>query len=252
MHPTSNINLVGVRPIISEGEADDVFKVLKKREKIVESTTWNRRYREYMDKIKTGSVIEVAKVLRDLCIIKGEKGLCGGAEEIALQPSLLCTFGEKTKNIWWIVGPGIQNPVNPAPWQQISNGSWALTASAANIRTVHPGTVHPGTFIQIQALTDQLGTLYPDRSMHNSSTKVPKNATDCHRPGVSGKSRSRPFSGIRASDSCSQSLGKNFCIRVPVPKGWECSFDSCSCSQNLGMQLSIPVPVSGNGLSRQE
>ena len=64
MIPTSNINLVGVRPIITENEANEVFKVLKKREKIVESTTWNRRYREYMEKIKTGSVIEVAKVLR--------------------------------------------------------------------------------------------------------------------------------------------------------------------------------------------
>lgn len=82
MIPTSNINLVGVRPIITETEADDVFKVLKKREKIVESTTWNRRYREYMDKIKTGSVIEVAKVLRDLCIIKGEKELSFGERKL--------------------------------------------------------------------------------------------------------------------------------------------------------------------------
>ena len=37
---------------------------------------------------------------------------------------------------------------------------------------------------------------------------------------------------------------------VPVPKSWECFFDSRS--QNLGMQFSIPVPVNGNGLSRRE
>ena len=43
-------------------EADEVFKILRKKEKVVESTTWNRRYREYMEKIKTGSVFEVAKV----------------------------------------------------------------------------------------------------------------------------------------------------------------------------------------------
>ena len=57
------------------------------------------------------------------------------------------------------------------------------------------------------------------------------------QPGVSGNSRSRPFSGIRASDSRSQSLGMSFSfpfpfpkvgnaflIPVPVPKIWECNF----------------------------
>ena len=53
--------------------------------------------------------------------------------------------------------------------------------------------------------------------------------------GVSGNSRSRPFSGIRASDSRSQSLGMSFsfpfpfpkvgnAFSIPVPKIWECNF----------------------------
>jgi CarD family transcriptional regulator len=82
MIPTSNVNTVGVREIISEEEADKVFDILQKKEKIVESTTWNRRYREYMEKIKTGSVFEVAKVLRDLYLLKNDKDLSFGERKM--------------------------------------------------------------------------------------------------------------------------------------------------------------------------
>jgi CarD family transcriptional regulator len=80
--PTSNVNTVGMREIISEEEADQVFGILRKKEKVVESTTWNRRYREYMEKIKTGSVFEVAKVLRDLYLLKGDKDLSFGERKM--------------------------------------------------------------------------------------------------------------------------------------------------------------------------
>ena len=82
MIPTSNVATVGMREIISEKEADDVFKILRKKEKVVESTTWNRRYREYMEKIKTGSVFEVAKVLRDLYLLKSDKDLSFGERKM--------------------------------------------------------------------------------------------------------------------------------------------------------------------------
>ena len=80
--PTSNVRAVGMREIISSDEADEVFKILRKKEKVVESTTWNRRYREYMEKIKTGSVFEVAKVVRDLYLLKGDKDLSFGERKM--------------------------------------------------------------------------------------------------------------------------------------------------------------------------
>jgi CarD family transcriptional regulator len=80
--PTSNVKTVGMREIISPEEADEVFRILRKKEKVVESTTWNRRYREYMEKIKTGSVFEVAKVLRDLYLLKGDKDLSFGERKM--------------------------------------------------------------------------------------------------------------------------------------------------------------------------
>ncbi len=48
----------------------------------VDSTTWNRRYREYMEKIKTGSVFEIAEVLRDLYLLKGDKDLSFGERKM--------------------------------------------------------------------------------------------------------------------------------------------------------------------------
>ncbi|MCA9606628.1 MAG: CarD family transcriptional regulator, partial [Myxococcales bacterium] len=44
--------------------------------------TWNRRYRGFMDKIKTGSVYDVAEVLRDLYRLKAEKSLSFGERQM--------------------------------------------------------------------------------------------------------------------------------------------------------------------------
>lgn len=82
MVPTANEEQVGMRYIVDEKEADKVFDVLRKKEKTTEGTPWNRRHREYMEKIKTGSVFEVAKVMRDLCVLKGGKELSFGERKM--------------------------------------------------------------------------------------------------------------------------------------------------------------------------
>ncbi len=48
----------------------------------MDSTTWNRRYREYTEKIKTGSVFEIAEVLRDLYLLKFDKDLSFGERKM--------------------------------------------------------------------------------------------------------------------------------------------------------------------------
>ena len=70
--------------------------------------------------------------------------------------------------------------------------------------------------------------------------------TAVHVSEVSGNSRSRPFPGIPAFHSRSQSLGMSFSFPFPFPKVGNAIFHSRS--QNLEMKFSIPVPVSGNGL----
>ncbi len=62
--------------------AIEVYAILKEKDISVDSTTWNRRYREYMEKIKTGSVFEIAEVLRDLYLLKGDKDLSFGERKM--------------------------------------------------------------------------------------------------------------------------------------------------------------------------
>ena len=82
MIPTATSGNVGLRPIISKNEVKKVVDILKDRDIKVSAQTWNRRYRDYMDKIKTGSVFEVAVVLRDLLLLKGDKDLSYGERKM--------------------------------------------------------------------------------------------------------------------------------------------------------------------------
>jgi CarD family transcriptional regulator len=82
MIPTQNVDNVGLREIIGQSEIPKLYSILKKRDVIIDNQTWNRRYREYMEKIKTGSVYEVAEVYRDLLMLKVEKELSFGERKM--------------------------------------------------------------------------------------------------------------------------------------------------------------------------
>ena len=82
MVPTGNVRNVGLREVINESEVDIVYEILKERDISINEQTWNRRYREYMDKIKTGSIYEIAEVLRDLMLLRYEKELSFGERKM--------------------------------------------------------------------------------------------------------------------------------------------------------------------------
>jgi len=82
MVPTQNVKSVGLREIIGEDQVEEVYEILSERDITVDNQTWNRRYREYMDKIKSGSVYEIAEVLRDLSLLKFEKELSFGERKM--------------------------------------------------------------------------------------------------------------------------------------------------------------------------
>src|SRR5271167_1508706 len=82
MIPINKVGSVGLREIISEEDVEQVYAILREKEVSVDSTTWNRRYREYMDKIKTGSVFEIAEVLRDLYLLRSDKDLSFGERKM--------------------------------------------------------------------------------------------------------------------------------------------------------------------------
>ncbi|MBF0297590.1 MAG: CarD family transcriptional regulator [Oligoflexia bacterium] len=75
-------NKVAIRKLANESEITTVFSLLSDHAVEVDTSTWNRRYREYMEKIKTGSLIEIADVLRSLFLLKDRKGLSFGERKM--------------------------------------------------------------------------------------------------------------------------------------------------------------------------
>ncbi len=78
MVPRDKADQVGLRPVATARDVDEMFVVLRDTESIVDKQTWNRRYRGFMDKIKTGSLFEVAEVFRDLMRLRTSKNLSFG------------------------------------------------------------------------------------------------------------------------------------------------------------------------------
>lgn len=82
MIPTDGAARAGLRTVISKKDADKVLQILKSDEVAVDAQPWNRRHREYMDMLKSGSPFEVAKVLRDLYRLKRDKDLSFGERRL--------------------------------------------------------------------------------------------------------------------------------------------------------------------------
>lgn len=82
MVATDAAQRLGLRKVISRTEAKKVFDVLREKKIAVTSQPWNRRYREYIEMLNSGSPFQVAKVLRDLSLLKGDKELSFGERNL--------------------------------------------------------------------------------------------------------------------------------------------------------------------------
>jgi CarD family transcriptional regulator len=82
MIPAHNLEEVGLRPLITKKEAETLFKQLKLPPVYAEASNWNRRHRQYLDKLKTGSLSDVCDVLRELMTIRSEKELSFGERKL--------------------------------------------------------------------------------------------------------------------------------------------------------------------------
>lgn len=83
MVPTAKASDVGVRDIIDSNTASKVFKVLEKNSTTMDAN-WNKRYRDNMEKMKSGDIYEVADVVRNLSFKQKEKGLSTGEKKMLL------------------------------------------------------------------------------------------------------------------------------------------------------------------------
>jgi CarD family transcriptional regulator len=76
--PIDKADQVGLRKVAGRAEIEEVMEILRDKEVHIDRQTWNRRYRGFMEKIKSGSLFEVAEVFRDLYRLKSTKTLSFG------------------------------------------------------------------------------------------------------------------------------------------------------------------------------
>lgn len=95
MIPVDNSQDIGIRSVVSDEKLGHVIETLQD-ESTEMSANWNRRYRENMEKLKTGDVIEVAEVVRNLMrtdrerkLSTGEKKMLSNAKQILLSEIIL-------------------------------------------------------------------------------------------------------------------------------------------------------------------
>src|SRR5215218_4240656 len=79
--PAENAEAVGLRPVIDEKMVEVVVKALKGGGTQMPKN-WNRRFKHNRDKMKTGDVLELAEVVRNLSLRDHEKGLSTGEKQM--------------------------------------------------------------------------------------------------------------------------------------------------------------------------
>ena len=81
MVPTDNAETVGLRQLIGPEEVNKVFEILKGAIDEM-STNWTRRYKDNLDRLKSGSIFQMAAVLRNLSLLKQQRELSFGEKKM--------------------------------------------------------------------------------------------------------------------------------------------------------------------------
>ena len=81
MVPADNAEDIGLRDVINDEEVEEVFAVLRKKEARM-PTNWSRRFKNHVEKLKSGDIYQVAEVVRNLSIREADKGLSAGEKRM--------------------------------------------------------------------------------------------------------------------------------------------------------------------------
>jgi CarD family transcriptional regulator len=79
--PADNTDSVGLREVINDEEVEEVFAVLRKKEARM-PTNWSRRFKNHVEKLKSGDIYQVAEVVRNLSLREKDKGLSAGEKRM--------------------------------------------------------------------------------------------------------------------------------------------------------------------------
>jgi len=124
MVPLSKVPSVGLRQVIHTDKVPKVFELLRSKPERIGRQNWNRRYRGYIEKLKSGSVYDVAEVMRDLYLLRydkplsfGERKLLDTAKELLIKELSVATSDSMDK-----VEEEIQSIFPPPPDENQSAG----------------------------------------------------------------------------------------------------------------------------------
>jgi CarD family transcriptional regulator, regulator of rRNA transcription len=81
MVPADNAEDIGLRDVINDEEVEEVFAVLRKKEARM-PTNWSRRFKNHVEKLKSGDIYQVAEVVRNLSLRDADKGLSAGEKRM--------------------------------------------------------------------------------------------------------------------------------------------------------------------------
>jgi CarD family transcriptional regulator len=86
--PVEKVDEVGLREVINDEEVEEVFAVLRKKEARM-PTNWSRRFKNHVEKLKSGDIYQVAEVVRNLSIRDKDKGLSAGEKRMLVKARLI-------------------------------------------------------------------------------------------------------------------------------------------------------------------
>lgn len=79
--PCSKVQQIGLRDVINDEEVEEVYAVLRKKEARMPSN-WSRRFKNHVEKLKSGDIYQVAEVVRNLNLRENDKGLSAGEKRM--------------------------------------------------------------------------------------------------------------------------------------------------------------------------
>ena len=81
MVPTDNTGEIGMRPVVSGAKAEQLMSEMEGIE-VDMTSNWNRRYRENLVRLKSGDLLEVARVVKGLLLREDQRGLSNGERKM--------------------------------------------------------------------------------------------------------------------------------------------------------------------------
>ena len=92
MIPQLKAQSIGLRHIVGPEEAEKILAIFEGEQKKIKPSTisnWNRRYKDYLDRVRSGSIYEIVEIIRELKSIQKDKELSFGEKKVFTMASQL-------------------------------------------------------------------------------------------------------------------------------------------------------------------